>query len=835
MTEPTQIDDFIEHLREIRDALDEGDSEGALELLLEIREGGVHSPELDEQIQTLGEESAPEAITAVRPWVQNLIGQIQNQQGGFSGLEEISDPSESGVSAEELIPMSESDDVGLEVKDFEGGDVSLGGMGSDVHSEIASDSEADSGDDSDFSRETQPVTAVGHDSLASLDSSGFGSSERQMEGADAGFDRLPSVDFSVVESEAEDESLSESDELEPIDFEEDSDLGIFDSADGGDPEEEEFEFESEEDEELLEDDGFDELFGESPTENDSQSADRETRESDIVAEEDEIDFQDYDDVEETEDGLLEPSDPDEWSALDAFDSSELEAGSSDFDFEDSEPGVETVDGEPVANQDEKETANQGDLAAEVDNDSKGDELDVGVEEGSEELGDEKSYDPNKTRQPFSNQDEVDMYAKQSFRHPSEVMEASDPFREAGDEESSPGSDEPADSEPPAFQNERPTAKSQVPEETGETAEGDEDLDLDNDADDGADFDLGFENPGEDDAASFDLDMDGEDDDFGWGDDEESEESSPSADGDAPGQPDGLGIGESEPEEDLESASDPVSQSSGGPRLNESGARYDASSPGNPESTANSDEDVEELMNSGASESGSGEPLSEEEFFNLADELSGVNDGGGGGGGAGNPTPHRGEPVVPGESGMAGAEPSGVSSNGQSAPGASGPGSSLGSSSSAAQSQHRKASAEASRDLATGAVRLIDEAESLVEKGKLDSAHDLVQSVLDGAPNSERAKALLREIREKQNDESSAHDRETAESDQVPPLEAIPRREMALEDIAEKDFDHRFGFILSLVDGTVTVEDVLELSSMSRSETMSVLSDMIEQAVLTIEE
>ena len=998
MNQTTQIDDFVEHLRSIHDALDEERVADALEVLMEIRESGLFSAELDDQVDVLRGDPGEEEFAEVKRWAQNLIGQIQNRGGdAIAGIEELSEAGDSFVSANELVPMSEAEDVGVELQEFPDDDFS--GVGSDVHAAVeeASDARDAGGDDeeeqageSGFSRETQPVTAVGHESLSDLSSASEAESDREMEGADAEFDRLPSVDFAVVESDVEDEESSE-DEMEPVSGQQEAGGGEANRAEtrendqldeeyfsGEDAEEEDYEDlfsasgdmassfavdedESEQDiefsvdeqpetsepgpaaeeelevtgaradelvdqrddslqfdeedlklteepaddpadgeesvefdeEDLVSGDGGEETAqqqepieaaeaeqsaGSSRREDASDEADDGGSEPDVdISFEDsgEIDFSDEfddDDIDEAEGFDFESSEPEEWSALDAFESSELEADSSDFDFDD-DSGQEA---QPAQESGE----------ADYDFGFDGEEADSPegtkpAAESDEDLSFEQE-DPNQTRQPFSTEDEVEMYARKSVEHPSEAAEeGAGSGAAAGDEATSPGppeADAQAASMPP-FGDEEPTSQKSQPEEspaqdqqTG-AAEPGEPV-VEEPADEGGGFDLGFENPGEDDAAGVDLDP------F----DEESGDDSPSPSptptpageaGDLSGSPEAGGeISESARQtaegESLEASSPGASRepnsmaapgesaSSVGPSGDgTSNARYQSGVPATSEDESSEVTETQEGLqgfhqqNTG---SGSGEPLSEEEFFSLADELSQPeqaeqDEESSGEGREHEPTPHRGEPVVPTDSSASGSVGAGISAASMDSDAASSGGASSSSSSvrdsvsqppgSFVHSQPGKSGLgeedrEASRDLATGAVRLIDEAESLVEKGNLDSAHDLVKSVLDGSPDSERAQALLERIEEERSGGGDEHDRETVESDQVPPLDGVPKREIALDEIAKQDFDHRFGFVLSLVDGQVTVDDVLELSSMSRDETMSVLSDMLAEDVISID-
>lgn len=130
------------------------------------------------------------------------------------------------------------------------------------------------------------------------------------------------------------------------------------------------------------------------------------------------------------------------------------------------------------------------------------------------------------------------------------------------------------------------------------------------------------------------------------------------------------------------------------------------------------------------------------------------------------------------------------------------------------------------DLSTGAVKLINEAEELYEDGRYESAKDIVSSVLENHPDSDRASELLEMI-----EDAKGH---TDPTEQLGGLNQVPRREVSMAKVSSLDLDHRAGFVLSLVDGEVTFADILDLSSMSREETLDVLIDMYEADVISVD-
>jgi hypothetical protein len=1034
MEEPENKQALLARLRRVNEALEEGRNGVAVELLVEMREQGFSASNLDEQIALLREEPDERDVIKVGRWVQNLVGQMQRpDDGSFASLEEVTGADAEPMGAKELMPLSESSEVGIELQGSPD-EVPDEGVGSDVHGSVGEESLLDQETGNGFAGDSQPATAVGEESAAQDLGTDSEISEVALEDEEDGFEGLPSVDFAVVESEAQEEDVFEAeDELEPVEEspsgldedestttgtendragagDEGDDVFVQDmfsqgadeapnladdtapgSAGGIDETEQaipELDEDSEDDDNVFVQDMFgDQSSGESgleqveATEEDESDGDVEQSAAPAAESDSEDDtddgfvqgmFAEEDSGEEDVEGLFEDEstsagldgessgfelnfgggdveeadagggdasgtddgDSEEWSALDAFESSELQADDSDFDFDDDtstaveQREVDTATGEP-----DPETA-----AADEGADSQADEepsLGFDEQDGKPETPagrdisfgsgeeDDQEVDPNQTRQPFSEDSEAaEQFAKEHFDDSSgesskagsveekvgeddaalsQDDEEADEVESSGsaafqDEESTARSDMP-DPEPPeppepppAFEDEEPTAKTGTPEpgvdegpETSPPDEGpalfeDEEPTRENQSPDasggledgGEEFDLGFENPGEDDSAGFDLGFEEESDD-------EKTHRTPVPDGnlsdlaEATGE---AGVEESvgdEPSDPTNEARNPFAADAGMVENSEpvpTGQDQESSPRYSMEASESIDEQAEQESSSVETEEN--DALSDEEFFQLADELSESSEASETDDETPTPTPHRGKPAIPqaDESASPGGETA-QSSGGKGEPQAAGGSSASGAGLESEQSDdlagiNPQASAtsepdevdeesgtgsyqsvphdssqaeEESRELESGAVQLINEAERLFEKGNLESAHDLVKSVLDSSPDSERAQSLLESIEAEQEDDQSAAtgEHQAVDSSQPPPLDAVPRSEVDMAEVADRDFDHRFGFILSLIDGTVTVQDICELSSMSRQETLSVLAAMVDQSVISVDE
>jgi hypothetical protein len=65
------------------------------------------------------------------------------------------------------------------------------------------------------------------------------------------------------------------------------------------------------------------------------------------------------------------------------------------------------------------------------------------------------------------------------------------------------------------------------------------------------------------------------------------------------------------------------------------------------------------------------------------------------------------------------------------------------------------------------------------------------------------------------------------------LDQTPRVAVTGDRLRWLSLDHRAGFVLSLIDGTSTVEELLDISGMPRIETLRTLCDLVEQNVVVL--
>jgi hypothetical protein len=107
-------------------------------------------------------------------------------------------------------------------------------------------------------------------------------------------------------------------------------------------------------------------------------------------------------------------------------------------------------------------------------------------------------------------------------------------------------------------------------------------------------------------------------------------------------------------------------------------------------------------------------------------------------------------------------------------------------------------------------------------------HDFqgVLDVLDGYPAEAEAQTEVRNMIA----ESRANLLRMYEA-KIGSLEQIPRVKVSSEEIIWLNLNHRAGFILSQVDGTVTYEDLVSLSGMPRLDTVRILTELLDQNVI----
>ena len=114
-----------------------------------------------------------------------------------------------------------------------------------------------------------------------------------------------------------------------------------------------------------------------------------------------------------------------------------------------------------------------------------------------------------------------------------------------------------------------------------------------------------------------------------------------------------------------------------------------------------------------------------------------------------------------------------------------------------------------------------EARRLYDAGEFDAALDITKKVLSRAEDSEAVG--LRKVIE--------GEMERQHLSTIGSLSKTPQIAVSPSEIPNLDLDHRAGFMLSQIDGMMTFEDLVELSSMPRVETLEVLANLLDNGVI----
>lgn len=118
--------------------------------------------------------------------------------------------------------------------------------------------------------------------------------------------------------------------------------------------------------------------------------------------------------------------------------------------------------------------------------------------------------------------------------------------------------------------------------------------------------------------------------------------------------------------------------------------------------------------------------------------------------------------------------------------------------------------------------LREQARSLYEAGEFRSALDVVKALLSQVPDAEALQ--LQSVLE--------GELERVERERIGSLSQVPRLIVNLSSLSELQLDHRAGFLLSQVDGMLCYEDIIDMSSMTRLETMTLLADLQDQGIIS---
>jgi hypothetical protein len=69
---------------------------------------------------------------------------------------------------------------------------------------------------------------------------------------------------------------------------------------------------------------------------------------------------------------------------------------------------------------------------------------------------------------------------------------------------------------------------------------------------------------------------------------------------------------------------------------------------------------------------------------------------------------------------------------------------------------------------------------------------------------------------------------------MPPLASVPRLAITQSELMAMRLDHRAGFIVSFVDGTYTVEMILDVCPMPRERALAILGELEEKGIIDLD-
>lgn len=130
---------------------------------------------------------------------------------------------------------------------------------------------------------------------------------------------------------------------------------------------------------------------------------------------------------------------------------------------------------------------------------------------------------------------------------------------------------------------------------------------------------------------------------------------------------------------------------------------------------------------------------------------------------------------------------------------------------------RKASA-----VLSGAPSALKRAQRAFEEGRLEQALTFVDEHLAHGSDAEGEAFRVKIIDEQ----------ERAQLRILGSLTKTPQLRVGLAELAQMNLDHRFGFVMSQIDGMMTFEDILDISHMPRIETVSLLVMMVEKGIIS---
>ena len=109
-------------------------------------------------------------------------------------------------------------------------------------------------------------------------------------------------------------------------------------------------------------------------------------------------------------------------------------------------------------------------------------------------------------------------------------------------------------------------------------------------------------------------------------------------------------------------------------------------------------------------------------------------------------------------------------------------------------------------------------------GDFSGALDVADQILNRSPQDPEARSLADKCREVLLDMYSSR---------ISGLEKVPHIAMSADQIRWLSLDHRAGFLLSMIDGISSIDDLLDVSGMQRLDALRILCSLLDQKVILL--
>jgi hypothetical protein len=120
---------------------------------------------------------------------------------------------------------------------------------------------------------------------------------------------------------------------------------------------------------------------------------------------------------------------------------------------------------------------------------------------------------------------------------------------------------------------------------------------------------------------------------------------------------------------------------------------------------------------------------------------------------------------------------------------------------------------------------MDDIEARLALDDLSGALELGRARLAAMPNDRRAASTVRRCEETLTEMFTSR---------IGDLRQRVHIKMSGRELQWLSIDHRAGFLVSRVDGPITVEELLEICGMSRLDALRILHDLLQQKVIRLE-